>query len=83
MAKIIIKVEKEDVHTSKMGINYMIDIDDLVSLVFSSEAIEELINDYHSYENGPSNITWTGPNNMSNNTDAGTHQGRDFPYKDE
>lgn len=47
MAKLIIKVEKEDVKTSKLGNNIMVQCDN-IDLIFTPEAIEELINDYNN-----------------------------------
>lgn len=44
--EILIKVEKEDVTTSRMGLNYMIKSKDF-SIIFTSEAIEELIKDFN------------------------------------
>jgi len=42
----IIKVEKQDVNTSMIGTNIELRINDNVSIVFSPEALDELINDY-------------------------------------
>ena len=46
MAKIIIKIEKEDIKTTLLGNNVELQIDEKFIIVFSPEAIEELINDY-------------------------------------
>lgn len=43
--KVIIKIEKEDVNTCKMGCNIAIQTQ-LIDVVFSPEALEELIEDY-------------------------------------
>jgi hypothetical protein len=42
--KIIVKLEKEDIKTCKFGLNYAIDSPNF-SLVFSPEALEELLSD--------------------------------------
>ena len=42
--KIIIKLEKEDIKTCKFGLNYSIEAPG-VSIVFSPEALQELIDD--------------------------------------
>ena len=47
MAKIIIKIEKDDVRTSMIGYNIMIQCDNDIDLIFTKEAIVELINDYN------------------------------------
>jgi hypothetical protein len=47
MAGIILKLNKEDIDTSKMGINIMVSTDKF-DLVFSREALEELISDYNT-----------------------------------
>ena len=46
--KQIIKLEKEDIKTQPIGINYEVVINNEFSLVFSKEALEELIVDYKS-----------------------------------
>ena len=48
MAKLMIKVEKEDVKTAKLGNNIMVQCDNNIDLIFTSEAIEELISDYNN-----------------------------------
>lgn len=48
MAKILIKIEKNDVKTSKLGNNIMIQCDNNIDLIFTPESIQELINDYNS-----------------------------------
>jgi hypothetical protein len=47
MARILINVEKEDVKMCKIGCNFMIQCDNNIDLIFTPEAIEELINDYN------------------------------------
>jgi hypothetical protein len=42
----IIKIEKEDIVTSRLGMNVQVQISPNTSLVFTSEAMEELISDY-------------------------------------
>jgi len=46
MALMIIKVEKEDVNTSMIGKNIELRLNENIAIVFSPEALEELINDY-------------------------------------
>lgn len=48
MARILIKVEKDDVKTSKLGNNIMVQCDNNIDLIFTPEALEELINDYNN-----------------------------------
>jgi len=48
MARILIKVEKDDVKTSKLGNNIMVECDNNIDLVFTPEALQELINDYNN-----------------------------------
>lgn len=48
MAKLMIKVEKEDVKTTKIGNNIMIQCDNNIDIIFTPEAIEELISDYNN-----------------------------------
>jgi len=48
MARILIKVEKDDVKTSKLGNNIMVQCDNNIDLVFTPEALQELINDYNN-----------------------------------
>lgn len=48
MAKIIIKIRKEDVKTTMIGLNIEVYINDNFSLVFSPEALDELINNYNN-----------------------------------
>ena len=47
MANLLIKVEKEDVTTSRVGLNIMVQCKDNISIVFDSEAMEELMSDYN------------------------------------
>jgi hypothetical protein len=48
MARILIKVEKEDVKTSKLGNNIMVQCDNNIDLIFTPEALQELIDDYNN-----------------------------------
>ena len=48
MARILIKVEKDDVKTLKLGNNIMVQCDNNIDLIFTPEALEELINDYNN-----------------------------------
>ena len=48
MAKLMIKVEKEDVKTAKLGNNIMVQCDNNIDIIFTPEAIDELINDYNN-----------------------------------
>ena len=45
MAKIIIRIEKDDIKTNKLGENIIINCEN-VDIIFTIEAIEELIKDY-------------------------------------
>lgn len=47
MANIIIKVEKNDVKTSKLGNNIIVQCNNNIDLIFTPEALKELINDYN------------------------------------
>ena len=47
MANFTIKIEKEDIKTSEIGNNIMVSCENNISIVFSREALEELINDYN------------------------------------
>lgn len=42
----ILKLEKEDIKTSKIGINFQIIVNENIQIVFSTEALDELIKDY-------------------------------------
>ena len=42
----IIKIEKEDIITCRIGCNIQIVIDEKLQIVFSREALDELVNDY-------------------------------------
>lgn len=42
----IIKIEKEDIVTSRLGMNVEIKISPNTSLVFTTEALDELVKDY-------------------------------------
>jgi len=44
--KTIIKIEKEDIITSRMGCNVEVQIDEKTSLIFTPEALDELSKDY-------------------------------------
>ena len=46
MALTIIKVEKKDINTSMIGSNIELRLNENIAIVFSPEALEELINDY-------------------------------------
>ena len=46
MSKIIIKVDLEDVETTLIGQNIELVINKQFSIVFTPEALDELINDY-------------------------------------
>ena len=48
MAQILIKIEKDDVKTSKLGNNILIQCDNNIGLIFTPEALKELINDYNN-----------------------------------
>jgi len=45
MPNIYIKIEKEDIKTSKMGLNILVECKDNINLIFTPEALDELIND--------------------------------------
>ena len=47
MALVMIKIEKEDIKTFTIGCNYGIETP-LFHLIFSPEALEELLNDYQA-----------------------------------
>lgn len=42
----IIKIEKEDIITSRFGMNVQVQISPNTSLVFTTEALDELVKDY-------------------------------------
>lgn len=46
MADILIKLEKDDIRTSNLGKNIMVQCKNNIDLVFTPEALEELISDY-------------------------------------
>lgn len=46
MANILIKLEKDDIKTSNLGNNIIVQCKNNIDLVFTPEALEELINDY-------------------------------------
>ena len=47
MAKIAIKIEKDDIHTSLLGMNIELHVNDHLSIIFSPEALDDFINDYN------------------------------------
>lgn len=47
MARMLIKVEKDDVNTAKLGNNIMVETKDNIDLILTPEAMEELISDYN------------------------------------
>ena len=55
MAKVIIKLEKEDIKTSVMGENIMIDAGQF-NLIFSPEALTEFFADIRKIRNGENEI---------------------------
>lgn len=48
MAQILIKVEKDDIKISKLGNNIVIQCDNNIDLIFTPEALRELIGDYNN-----------------------------------
>ena len=50
MAKFLIKIEKEDINTCKLGDNIMISLSDNFDIIFTPEAIQELFNDFIELE---------------------------------
>ena len=48
MANILIKIEKDDIRTSKSGSNIIVQCNNNIDLIFTPEAIEELIKDYNN-----------------------------------
>ena len=48
MAKTVIIIEKEDIRTTLLGKNIEISINGIFSIVFSREALDELIEDYEN-----------------------------------
>lgn len=47
MAQLLIKVEEDDIKTSKLGNNIMVQCKNNIDLVFTPESLKELINDYN------------------------------------
>ena len=47
MAKIIIKIEKEDIKTHKLGCNIYVSCENNIDLIFTRDALKELIKDYN------------------------------------
>lgn len=56
MPKFIIKLDKEDIHTNCIGTNILIATPQF-DLIFSKDALEELINDYNILCTEPECIT--------------------------
>jgi len=53
MASLTIKIEKEDITTSKLGNNIMVNVENIpLALIFTPESLEELISDYNLIKNG-------------------------------
>lgn len=50
MAKFLIKIEKKDITTCKLGDNIMISLSDNFDIIFTPEAIQELFNDFIELE---------------------------------
>jgi len=50
MAKIMVKIEKEDINTVSMGCqcNIMLQCTNGIDLIFTRESLEELISDYNT-----------------------------------
>ncbi len=48
MSDILIKIEKDDIRTSKSGNNIIVQCNNNIDLIFTPEAIEELIKDYNN-----------------------------------
>ncbi len=46
----ITKIEKSDINTTNIGINFRLILNDYESIVFSREAMEELIHDYNTFK---------------------------------
>lgn len=46
MALLMVKIEKEDINTCKIGVNIMIETDKF-NLIFSRDALDEFILDYN------------------------------------
>ena len=55
--KTIIKIEKEDIVTSRFGMNVEVQIGDKTSLVFTTEALDELVKDYAQIKEEINNTT--------------------------
>ena len=53
MARILIKIEINDIKTSKMGNNIMVQCDNNIDLIFTHEALQDLINDYNNMTEPP------------------------------
>ncbi|MFW6281302.1 MAG: hypothetical protein ACOC1O_00730 [bacterium] len=52
----MIKLNKEDVVTAKLGENFMISCKNNIRLILTPEAIEELLEDYNNIKNNIENI---------------------------
>jgi len=48
MAKLLIKVEKQDVKTAELGVNILVQCKNNIDLVFTREALEELLSDFEA-----------------------------------
>lgn len=48
--EIIIKLEKEDILTNPIGTNFKIQTEKGITIIFSDDAINELILDYNNYK---------------------------------
>jgi hypothetical protein len=55
--KTLIKIEKDDISTNRLGINVEVQVDEKLSLVFSLEALDELVKDYSSIKTEILNIS--------------------------
>ncbi|GAB3324494.1 hypothetical protein GCM10027299_21800 [Larkinella ripae] len=53
MASFAVKIEKEDVNTNTIGANFMLTTKEGFQIIFSSEAMEELIADYGQHKGQP------------------------------
>ena len=49
MAKFMIKVEHSDIKTCKLGKNIMIQCENNIDLIFTPEAMKEIINDFDEF----------------------------------
>jgi hypothetical protein len=51
MSKITINIEQSDIHTIIKDNRIIIECDNNIDLVFTKEALEELLNDYNTLKN--------------------------------